>query len=208
MTTTCEHDLGFCENKALNNIFAAPRGTKPEQFIEHVPFEAGVPLQSGNIVIVHSRGNWRNAVVESIGTKRVSVVYTTDGAVKESVSLWETLAHLTTGTIVAQGAEARAQSERNWDYKAGDYPDRLRAIWAKHGAEKVAEEAAKWDVERAAFLAENPSRDEYGQAAADRTVIRQCEKRDHAIAVGRFGYVNFTRKSVPFAQVYVPKVRV
>jgi hypothetical protein len=209
MTTTCEQ-LTSTEAKALANIFAAPRGTKPEDFVNSVP-ATEAQVVPGDVVISFSRGNWRNVVVEKAGPKNVTFVYTTESAVKEAQERFNNASALTDGRIHQAAQNLAVQYGKNYDYRAGDYPDSLRSITAKFvddpglKAQRIADEEANWDAERAQFLAENPDRVAYIDERVAKYVADETARRDRIVAKGWERCVNFTRKSQPYAKVFVPK---
>jgi hypothetical protein len=60
-------------------VGALPKGTRPEGLPT-----AAQGVQVGDTAWIHSRGQYRRGIVTKVGTKNVTVRYTTAGAVDEA----------------------------------------------------------------------------------------------------------------------------
>lgn len=177
--------IGTVEQKALDSIcyFGTQR---PDGTTGHAPTDFTI----GEIVVIHSRGGWRSAVVTKIGASRITAVYTTDGAIKTAGEIIE---HAQ-ASLVRGFERDRETTLGNWDwYKS-------IADGARHGTfrdGRTYEYDARTIAEAERIIAENPDRDAFGDIAVE-------QSRQHAeatIAGGMLGHVSFTTKAVPAVDV-------
>jgi hypothetical protein len=141
--------------------------------------------QVGDLVVIHSRGAYRLAVVEKRGTKRVEVVYTTNGSVTEA----QRISAMYQQRLASQAWKADgAAAGRNWDYYLGESNPATRKY--SHNPEAMEQIAATVALGRDAYVAK---------------VEAESEAKTRAAAADHWtSWLNFTRKSVPFAKVYEP----
>ena len=76
------------ERKALANIGNGPRNERKvaQHFPGFIPdaLATAADFEVGQLVSIYSRGLFRLAVIEKIGRKNVTVVYTTQGAIRDA----------------------------------------------------------------------------------------------------------------------------
>lgn len=150
------------------------------RFNELLPVPADTEV--GDLVVVYSRGSYRLALVEKLGPKRISVVYTTEGALKESGKVYAM--YTTPGYTEQMVAGTKRVEARNFDYyvrETGSSPQ------FSHSEERLAEFAANVALGRDAYIAGEVAKTRAGCEAA----IADARAR------GPLGFVSVTRKSVP-----------
>jgi hypothetical protein len=179
---------------AFANAYAAPRGSDVAGYTVKADATAD-DFQVGQVVSIFSRGNNRLAVIEKIGRKNVTVIYVTEGGIKEAEKFRFNAINANAKSI----AKAEQTSAlRNWDYYAAPFQG---YDWAS------AEEQAKYLAEHTArateFLAEHPDREAYGQETYDKAIARVEARRESAKNSTPGSWANVTTKSVKFSEVGV-----
>lgn len=161
----------------------------------------------GDEVVVHSRGYHRVAVVLESTPKRVMVAYTTEGAWKEAVAIYEY--RMARGPESAQGEKQTAeQAAKNYDYYTFSATEEaVEAGLAKHPT--LGRDYFVKDRQRAIQrLAEMGTKEE--EVAAEVAKYRESIASAYAEAKekGAAGFVNITTKSVKRTEVYRAKAAV
>jgi hypothetical protein len=193
MTTTATH----LHHVALANV-AANKSDHVPGFVPN-PDATAADFEVGQVVSIFSRGYFRTGVVEKVGRKNVTVLYTTEGAIKEAFDRRDACLAAAV-EIDTRLANVRAQAEKNWTYYtseavvdqfAADFPN-------QYPPERIAEEKAK----KTAFAAEN-DHDAWVQAAVDTQRAAIEERAERARSFHPAEWSNFTAKSAAFDKVGV-----
>lgn len=192
------------ESKALANIGNGPRNDRKvaQHFPGYVPNADATAddFEVGQLVSIYSRGLYRLAVIEKIGRKNVTCVYTTQGALTDAAKIKQSAIARFHG-IDVHLAYRREQALRNYRYYTDEavVDESAARFPGQYPADRIASEKAK----KRDFAAENPDADVY--ADADVAVLREEIERRYAAATAadEFFAVTFTRKSVAFGEVGV-----
>ena len=146
----------------------------------------------GQIVAFYSRGRMRTGVIKKVGRKNVQVLYTTDGAVRESGEI-----HFFHTTRVAAQVEkdVRSVEARNFAF----YEREIGPNAEFHGPNSYRGEDAPASYHE--IVAEG--KDAYIQRRVDVALAEVEAKRQEAQERGPLGYVHFTTKSVAIDKLAV-----
>ena len=164
---------------------------------ENLTAEPLAEIAVGDIVAIHSRGQFRLAQVEKVTPKRVAVVYTTKGAWDAAVKLHQGL--LTPGRVERIAEHTRKSAASNYDFYVSE-SDPATAKYAKASNYKTEEQAAAERAEARAKV-EGINREDF----IEREVAKTREREQAQVEEAREGverYVHVTRKSVKRQDVY------
>lgn len=192
------------ESKALANIGNGPRNDRkvPVHFPGFIPdaLATADDFEVGQLVSIYSRGLYRLAVIEKIGRKNVTCVYTTQGALTDAAKHIQRIRDRFHG-IHVHLAYRRDQALRNYRFYTDEavVDESAARFPGQYPADRIASEKAK----KRDFAAEHPDADAYADAevAVLRAEIKAAYERIQTPDPALF--VTFTRKSVAFGEVGV-----
>jgi len=203
MTNNTAPALTELEALALANV---GRYTEPTTKLAAL---SGTP-QIGDLVVIHSRGTYRLAVIEKVGPKRASVVYTTEGAIKTAQ---DTAAFYATAVVDRAGIEKMVRSNYRHTQEMADgsadlYAHFFKPIVRHDGTVAVTQE--EQDARKAERMAEAVAdlAEIEAQGGVEAAVARAIEAEERRVAHGKtvpvVARIHFTRKSVAWTEVTLP----
>ena len=170
------------ERIALNNISRPAEDTL-------IPLP---DLQPGQVVAFYSRGSLRTGVVTSIGRKNVKVLYTTEGAVRESEKIHAY--HLSISPTATE-RQVREVEAKNYDY----YVREIGPDAQYYGPNSRGQE----DAPTSYYEYVSEGKDAYIQRKVDARLAEIAANRERAQQDGPLGYVHFTTKTVAIDKLSV-----
>jgi hypothetical protein len=187
---TTPRELTAHQTLALQNVAAYSRNT---MFVDTGLEQVKETPKVGDLVWLHSRGSYRKGVVIKVTKTRATVTYTTEGAVKEGVRLFDAINAMNPETAAAGTAKV---SKSNWRFMTGEVK---RLIQAKSDQGYLNDFDTDSLARNTAEIAQHGTFEAY---AAHRAELARAEVLKHKAGNHSYvEYVNFTDKADVFANI-------